>query len=86
MIQLSQHQLKMCLTNGVIGLVQLYAWISVQLLELRKTVINQHSLNHTLNNEVIPPFKSNETCTYPWKTFSYTMSVGKVKLGVKHNI
>ena len=54
----------MCLTNGVIGLVQLYPWISVQLLKLRKTVINQHSLNHTLNNEVIPPFKSNETCTY----------------------
>ena len=31
------------------------------------------------NNEVIPPVKLNETFTYLGKTFSYTMSVDKVK-------
>ena len=32
-----------------------------------------------VNNEVIPPVKLNETFTYLGKTFSYTMSVDKVK-------
>ena len=32
-----------------------------------------------VNSEVIPPVKLNETFTYLGKTFSYTMSVDKVK-------
>ena len=41
--------------------------------------VHQHSLNHKVNNEFIPPVKLNETFTYLGKTFSFIMSVDKVE-------